>query len=399
MLIQATLLCLASFAFGEIGEPRVWTDTQGREIKAQLLKIEAEAILIKVGTKEFLMDLNKLSDADQEFVRKMRPRVRAGQIGAMRKWTDVKGRQIEARLMRIIDKDTVQITVGAKEYTMRLANLSDADKQYVDKLRPAPPAGKVSEYPIEPREEMKTWLAENHMQSLQWTGVPRPGAEEFTLPFQLHAPPETDENRNRKIPLLVHLHGTGGIGKDNVKQFSDGGGVAKMYMSPSFQSDQATYIMIPQTAQMSGWYALSFTDPSYELRAIVHAIRLLAETPGYRVDLSQIYVTGLSMGGAGAFQAMAKFPGFFAGAVPISYVDTPKIYHEGNVGPMWVVINRGDGNYEERLKSFRAHYEAMGGTIHTTVNAKKGHDAWTSLIRDQKFRDWLFRRTPEMFEK
>jgi len=146
---------------------------------------------------------------------------------------------------------------------------------------------------------------------------------------------------------------------------------------------------------MSGWANLSWTEPTCALSACVHAIRILAETPGYRIDLSRIYVTGLSMGAAGAFQGMAKFPGFFAAAVPISYVTTPKLFNEGNAGPMWVVINKGDENYEERLKKFRRHYLAMGGTFRATVNDVKGHDAWTDLISDHSFRNWLFRRESE----
>jgi len=319
------------------------------------------------------------------------PGAASGQIGAQRMWTDTEGRQVEARLMRI-EADAVVIKIGIKEHRLELGKLSEADRKYVEGLRPKPPAGEVSGYPVHPPSELKEWLDANHMRSLQWKGIPRPHADEFTLPFQLHEPPVTAANTGKALPLLVHLHGTGGIGQDNLKQISDGGGVVQMFMDKRFQGYQETYIMIPQTANMSGWYALSYTDPSYALRAIVHAIRLLAESPGYRIDLSRIYVTGLSMGGAGAFQAMAKFPGFFAAAVPIAYVDTPKIFNEGNAGPMWVVINRGDHNYEERLRAFRKHYNAMGGLIRISVNDMKGHDAWTSLLGDHKFRNWLFRR-------
>ncbi len=317
-----------------------------------------------------------------------------GQIGTQRMWTDTQGRKVEAWLVRI-EADAVVIRIGFKEHRMDLAKLSEADRKYVDGLRPKPPSGKVVDFPVNPPVKMKMWLDANHMKSLQWKGMPRPYAKEFTLPFQLHDPPITPENNGKKLPLLVHLHGTGGIGKDNLKQFSDGGGVVRLFMDKKFQAYQETYIMIPQTANMSGWYALSFTDPSYEMRAIVHAIRIMAESSDYRIDLSRIYVTGLSMGGAGAFQAMAKFPGFFAAAIPISYVDTPKIFNEGNVGSMWVAINKGDGEYEERLQKFRGHYLAKGGTIRTTVFDKKGHDAWTSLLGDEKFRNWLFRRQLE----
>lgn len=291
-----------------------------------------------------------------------------------------------------IEADALVIKIGIREHRLELEKLSEADRKHVEGLRPKPPAGTVSEYPSLPPEKLKEWYDANPMRSLQWKGIPRPHAEEFTLPFQLYEPPVTKGNAGKALPLLVHLHGTGGIGKDNMKQLTDGGGVVRLFMDKKFQGYQETYIMIPQTANVSGWYALSPTDPSYALRAIVHAIRVLAETPGYRIDLSRIYVTGLSMGGAGAFQAMAKFPGFFAAAIPISYVDTPKIFNEGNVGPIWVAINTGDREYEERLRKFRGHYLAQGGSIRTTVFDKKGHDAWTSLLGDTKFRNWLFRR-------
>lgn len=320
-----------------------------------------------------------------------------GQFGALRMWTDFKGRQVEARLMRILDADTVLVRVGTEEYTMQMERFSKADRQYVDGLRLPPPAGEVEAFTINPESDLKAWLDKNNMRSLQWKGIPRPHADDYTLPIQLHIPTERDENRDKKLPLLVHLHGTGGIGSDNLRQFSCGGGIAKIHMASSFQEDQATYIMIPQTAVMSGWTSLSFTDPSYSMRAIVHAIRILAETPGYRIDPTQIYITGLSMGGTGVYQAMAKFPGFFAGAVPISSVSTPKLFHEGNVGPMWIAINRGDRNYEERLKAFSEHYEAMGGTLQITINDRREHDTLTSLVRDPKFRHWLFRRQPELY--
>ena len=314
-------------------------------------------------------------------------------IGEQRDWTDSQGRKLEARLMKI-ETDAVILKIGIKEHRLALDDLSKADQAYVNDLRPKPPLGEISEFTITQSEsgDLGGWLESHHMRSLQWKGKPRKHADEFTLPFQLHVPPDTADNSDELLPLLVHLHGTGGIGSDNLKQFSDGGGVVKSFVGKELQGYQKTYIMIPQTARMSGWYALSFTDPSYELRAIVHAIRILAETPGYRVDLSRIYVTGLSMGGAGAFQAMAKFPGFFAAAIPIAYVDTTKIFNEGNVGPIWVAINRGDRNYEDRLQKFRRHYLAMGGKIRTTEFDKGGHDAWTNLLGNAKFRNWLFRR-------
>jgi len=315
-----------------------------------------------------------------------------GQLGENRTWTDLQGRKIEAQLIRI-DADSVVVKIGIKEHLMALDKLSKTDQIYVDSLRPLPPTGKISDFPVKPEGELAAWLQANHMRSLEWNGVPgRYGKDNLRLPFQLHVPPYEKRKPGEKLPLLVHLHGTGGIGNDNLRQWTDGGGAARLFMDKNFQHYQASYVMIPQTARMSGWYALAYTDPSPELEAIVDAIRLMAEDPKYQVDLSRIYVTGLSMGGAGAYQAMAKFPGFFAAAVPISYVDTKGIFNEGNCGPLWVAINKGDDDLEEMLEDFRRHYLSIGGKIKTTVFEQGGHDAWTALLGDKKFRNWLFRR-------
>lgn len=312
-------------------------------------------------------------------------------IGESRRWTDTKGRTITAKLIRI-DEESIILEMNLRRFNMDVAKLSDVDQRYIDSLRPKPPAGKITDCEIAPKPELAKWLKENEMQSLEWNGIPRPGADPLRLPFQLHVPPSTHENPEEKLPLIIHLHGTGGIGKDNLRQWECGGGAAKLYMDEDLQRYQPCYVMVPQTARMSGWYALSYTDPSQELRAVVHAVRLMDKSRAYSIDPSRIYITGLSMGAAGAFQAMAKFPGFFAAAVPIAYVDTPKIFNEDNVGPMWVVINAGDRNYEERLRKFRKHYLDVGGDIRTTVYDKGGHNAWTTLLRDRKFRLWLFRR-------
>lgn len=316
-----------------------------------------------------------------------------GQMGITRTWKDSAGNEFVAKLASI-DGDSVMLDVRGQRFPYKIEALSEADQAYLKELS-QPAAGKISEFAIQADEKLTAWLKENHMKSLEWKGNPDRWSEEINMPFQLHVPPKEARKAGEKIPLLLHLHGTGGIGENNLQQFGDGGEVAKKFMSKEFQEKQACYIMLPQTPRMSGWYALSYTDPSPELQAIVQAIKLLAQDPDYDVDLSRIYVTGLSMGGAGAFQAMAKFPGFFAAAAPTSYVDAPGFFHSNNCGPMWIAVNAGDYRYEEDIKKFSDHYLSVGGKIKTSVFNNKGHDAWTQLYTDKAFRDWLFQQKIE----
>lgn len=321
------------------------------------------------------------------------PLLAFGQIGKTRAWTDSSGNEFVAKLVRI-NEDSVLLDVRGQTFTIELEKLSKVDQTFIKGLT-KPAAGAISDFEVHTDEKLTAWIKENHMRSLQWKGKPDEWSDEMNLNFQLHVPPKEKRKFGEKYPLLVHLHGTGGIGENNLQQFGDGGEVAKKFMSKEFQEKQACYIMLPQTPRMSGWYALAYTDPSQELEAIVHAIKLMAQSPDYDVDLSRIYVTGLSMGGAGAFQAMAKFPGFFAAAAPTSYVDIPRLFNRNNCGPMWVAVNAGDYRYEEDLKEFTEHYISVGGTIKTSVFNNKGHDAWTQLYTDESFRDWLFQQKIE----
>lgn len=321
------------------------------------------------------------------------PTIAFGQIGKMRTWTDSTGNQFVAKFVKI-DGDSVLLDVRNQTFTIKLETLSEADQLFVKEFS-KPPAGVIDDFAIQADSKLTAWLKENHMRSLQWKGKPDEWHDEINLPFQLHVPPKEARKPGEKIPLLVHLHGTGGIGENNLQQLGDGGEVSKTFMSKQFQEKQACYIMLPQTPRMSGWYALAYTDPSQDLKAIVHAIKLMAQSPDYDVDLSRIYVTGLSMGGAGAFQAMCKFPGFFAAAAPTSYVDVPSLFNSNNCGPMWVAVNAGDYRYEEDLKEFSEHYMSIGGEIKTSVFNNKGHDAWTQLYTDETFRNWLFQQKLE----
>ncbi len=90
----------------------------------------------------------------------------SGQIGGQRLWTDTQRRKVEAKLIKI-EADSVVIKMGIKKYRIELGKLSETDRRYyVEGLRPNPPAGEVTEYPIHPPEELKEWLEENNMRSL-----------------------------------------------------------------------------------------------------------------------------------------------------------------------------------------------------------------------------------------
>jgi predicted peptidase len=60
------------------------------------------------------------------------------------------------------------------------------------------------------------------------------------------------------------------------------------------------------------------------------------------VDPDRIYVTGLSSGGIGAWDAMGKYPHKFAAAVPISAGCDPLVLRVKQGVSVWAFYNEGD---------------------------------------------------------
>lgn len=138
---------------------------------------------------------------------------------------------------------------------------------------------------------------------------------EWVMPYRLfHA--ET----TRKVPLVLYLHGSGGLGDDNLKQLGLGNRFGtRMWLLPENQKRFPCYVLAPQTDR--GWIRYDFSQqPAKELPGFGDGARLALEIVDglrreFRVDELRIYIAGNSMGGAGVWNVLANRPNFFAAAV------------------------------------------------------------------------------------
>jgi predicted peptidase len=140
---------------------------------------------------------------------------------------------------------------------------------------------------------------------------------DWVMPYRLFRPEGAG-----KLPLVMYLHGSGGLGDDNLKQLGLGNIFGtRLWLLPQNQKAFPCYVVVPQTDR--GWarYDLSQTegrpkvvpglgDGSKLALEIVDALR--REFP---IDERRIYVTGQSMGGAGTWNVLKYRPHFFAAAV------------------------------------------------------------------------------------
>jgi predicted peptidase len=115
----------------------------------------------------------------------------------------------------------------------------------------------------------------------------------------------------------LQLHGSGGIGTDNVMQLDR---LAKTWAMPDLRVRYQAYILVPQFPVRSANYGPPSPDQhAQSTSALGAALELVEEFISHHaVDKSRVYAVGFSMGGSAAWLAPTLRPNLFAAVVPVS---------------------------------------------------------------------------------
>lgn len=130
--------------------------------------------------------------------------------------------------------------------------------------------------------------------------------------------------RSKRYPLIVFLHGGGGRGTDNESQMKSGEPDLWANLVESGQIEPCI-IAVPQQPPQYGFFMESDC-----VGTVVREIITM-----YPVDLSRIYLTGVSMGGMGCWSEAAKYPNLFAAFLSAAgvYPDSRYTFPVGGVEP------------------------------------------------------------------
>jgi len=228
---------------------------------------------------------------------------------------------------------------------------------------------------------------ENHYESRVYKG-------DFTMPYRLFRPVASG-----KLPLVLYLHGSGGLGDDNQKQLEFGNIFGtRVWLLPENQKKFPCYVVVPQTDR--GWVRYDLTqedkggpkilpglgDGNRVALEVVDA--LIHEFP---IDARRIYVTGQSMGGAGVWNILAYRPHFFAAAVPccgsISLDDGTGSPHT----ELWAFHGAIDQTVAVMITRERiAARRKAGGRPLYTEYAGVDHEVWEWAYTEPELVKWVF---------
>lgn len=216
------------------------------------------------------------------------------------------------------------------------------------------------------------------------------------LAYRLHTP---SLPAHSKAPLIVFLHGVGERGSDDGAQLSyDFFREPQSLFGSQTLARHPAFVLAPQVAPADKWIAIdTWSDPDYRMRPlptppltkVLSLIDKLITTMA--IDRDRVYVTGLSMGGFGTFDAVARRGDLFAAAVPICGRGDPAQAGRMKAVPFSIFQGARDKLVPATYaRTMVAALKDAGATPRYQEYPDVGHGAWIPAYSDQEMIAWLF---------
>ena len=198
----------------------------------------------------------------------------------------------------------------------------------------------------------------------------------------------------KKYPLVLFLHGAGERGDDNQ--------VTLVHAASDFADEQRRkqypcYVVIPQCPEQKKWSEVDWSkdsselpkEPSSSMQAIKELLDEMVDSAG--VDPNRMYITGLSMGGYGTWDAIARYPDFFAAAAPVCGGGDPATVKTFAKLPIWCFHGANDSVVKViRSQEMVNALKAVGSSVQYTEYPGVEHDSWTATYSNPALYEWMF---------
>ena len=214
-----------------------------------------------------------------------------------------------------------------------------------------------------------------------------------TYRYQVFVP--SSYTRSQSWPVVLFLHGGGERGTDGLIQTEVGIGSAIRRFADRFQA----VVVLPQAHPPQGW-----TGSNADM-----ALKALDQTEGeFATDKSRVYLTGLSMGGAGTWYIAYRHPNRFAALVAICARVRPSANTSDPVVPaadgepfaalaqrirhlpIWIFHGDADKTVPvDESRGVAAALKALDVAVKYTELPGVGHNSWDAAYRSPELIEWL----------
>jgi predicted peptidase len=204
------------------------------------------------------------------------------------------------------------------------------------------------------------------------------------------------------------LHGGGEVAKPNATPQQNSKVLltqfyVQTWISPTVQQQWPSFVLVPQVMSPNRWVNVPASTGSYTMAAqpsnslrMAKAILDMLQQQYQGIDSHRLYITGLSMGGYGTWEAIERWPNYFAAAAPLSGAGDPsKAYLLVNQ-PIWAFHGAKDTVVPvSGSRDMIAAIRQAGGYPLYTEYLDAGHGLWGpgqvyDPAADPAFFAWFF---------
>ena len=204
----------------------------------------------------------------------------------------------------------------------------------------------------------------------------------------------------KAFPMVLILHGVGEAANPTASAMANRSNlVGQDYVSvwgpgyptggPSVQSRWPCFVVVPQIEASNRWVNVPPGVSSYQLTSqptaslqMAIAITKLMEQRYASIDRDRVYITGISMGAYGVWDAILRWPHLFAAAVPVAGAGDPALASRIAQLPIWD-FHGGDDNmvpvtasqkmvHALRVAGGHPCYTQISGALHVIWNQVYG---------------------------
>lgn len=217
-------------------------------------------------------------------------------------------------------------------------------------------------------------------------------ADGSVLPYRLLVPSHLKAGAS--YPLVVQLHGSGGIGTDNRSQLDR---MAMSWAMPDVRDRYQAYVLVPQFPVRSAQYGPASpqqkSEPTSALKSALELVKQFSRE--HPVDVSRIYAAGFSMGGSAAWLLPSLDPDLLAAIVPVSGV-APDDALAGLYRHLPVLVMHGNADTENPITAderfFRTVTNRGGRTMRFREYDGLEHRPPQDIYPGFWWRDWLMQQ-------
>jgi len=204
---------------------------------------------------------------------------------------------------------------------------------------------------------------------------------------------------DKKYPVILFLHGAGERGSDNRAQLTH---FPEKMSEPGHRERYPAFVIAPQCPSGKRWVEVNWNakqstpqtpEPTEPMQGAIAALQHVLKTEP--ADASRVYLTGLSMGGYGAWDLAVRHPEWFAAVVPICGGGDERQAAKLKDMPVWVF--HGDKDNAVPVARSRTMVEAIraaGGEPKYSELPGVGHNSWQPAYDEKSgLLTWMFQQS------